>query len=54
VNEYKRWALIGALIADVAFNVIVLVQNRKRDRAWAKAVADDVEKIPDGTATVSE
>jgi hypothetical protein len=53
--EYKRWALIGALIADVAFNVMVLLEHRKRDRAWARAIAaDEIEKIPDGAATVSE
>lgn len=51
-ESYKRGALIAALVADVLFNVLALVEMRKREKAWNQAVTEDIEKakVADGVS----
>lgn len=43
MERYKRGALVAALLADILFNVLALVEMHKRERAWNNAVAEDLE-----------
>jgi hypothetical protein len=51
-ESYKRGALVAALLADIVFNAWALLEMRRREQAWKRAVAEDAEKakVPDGVS----